>query len=197
VAREKKSILVETISDHETGETVELFYNPNPNRNGHEAEIDDASFFHVDINELKKLVRAALIAKNKMTWEPVIHVLLAAGASGISRANVVGMELERFYMAKRVDERWSKSQWETPSDKRIASRMHVSTDFVIGGAVHKNQWTDPEYYLHYTEELWQRLNEIQVVIQRSKTQLGLLLDSGPEAILAPTAVNLLEAPNGE
>jgi hypothetical protein len=181
MARERKSIVVGKVVDSVDGTVVELFYNPNSGKNCHEAKVGDQEMYAMEIDELRKLVLLALKARREMVWYPVIHLTLASGTSGTTAKNVIGLELERCRLAKRNDGRWQFSTWDNPEFNRQAQ---LPTNFEIGNTQQRGSWGEKERYLHYTEELWLRLTEIQAMIQRSKVALDEMIEGGPEAIVA-------------
>jgi hypothetical protein len=180
--REKKPILVRTIEDRWTGLDVELFYNPNPGKNTHQAEVGGQRFENPSLDHLEDEVRAYLRSLNDLEWFPIIAVTILGAGDTYSRyrdEKVIGFDHHRMWVAKKPDGGYRDAKWGTPEDKRGNTLSHFNWRESYTPAYGNIRKTETEFkppcvgsyygkvthYFPYNEELWQGLELLAAQIK--------------------------------
>jgi hypothetical protein len=104
------------------------------------------------------------IVSGMYQWIPVIEVEETHSWSGGNFSCFVGFTVDRFYVTKRPDGKWMKSDWNMEGNHRsTACEMFKDKGFSIPSAQDSEYDDDRRtFYIPYTEAKWfgfQRLND--------------------------------------
>lgn len=104
-------------------------------------------------------------------WIPIVEVkeLRSWGDNGIK--SFLGFEMERYYVTKRADGRWLKSDWRDEEKWRNCEIFKEGKFEIPMEEVDRYDDEVKIFYMHYTEEKWVGLGRLIEAIDELKLKL--------------------------
>ncbi len=185
---------IETIKEYKSGIEVNIYLDKKKMEFG--AEFADFIVTGKDGEKVKADILAAIRERSELVWTPVIRaeqmyqVSTYNGHQEIYREQRenMGLTIERFYVARKMDGSWVRVEWFTEPQHRMMHAKSWHGDIAKGatgiqysGSV-EGDWTNPsrkkgKFILPYSDALWDGLTEVLVKMKMIRELVSGLLGS--------------------
>lgn len=198
---------VDTVEDRHSG--IKVHINLDKKQMIFSAEFADWSFSHKDGEKVREETIKAIRERVSLTWTPVIEVYqennYASIETGYGRLpmeqhETMGLRINRFYAARKLDGHWIRAKWDTPADQRLydtrgwrwMDQDATEIKYTAHHGTWMNQKTTGEFVFPYSEELWAGLEEVIRAMRRIRQLVKDLLndEEGIQKLISVGAGNV-------